>query len=451
VVVDNQQGKLSRLDLQGNNCLFINSVGSVCSVSREGVKVLVDGCIGFRCYAHGIITLPLEKQRRVIERRDHAGRLQDTIDLQFQLSRSWMISTSGNEIITTKHDTIEKVDLRTRIACTIAGSTGKPGYKDGHGADARFHHLKAPNQHDENRIIVRDIQPDGSSRICRVDLATYEVCTLRIRGIEDVKVAHFSCVFPNLLLISEEGVLYQANLSEAEDVHASTFRTDMAAVDWSEPVQEIQFRLSDGPTVRADGRVLCARSQYFAAMLDPDRGFKESQGIVDLVGTHADADALRAVLKYLSTDEFDIVKQPQPQHKQRGQPESDGRSEAANSTRAGTGSAYLEQAIFCLHVAQLADQYQLPRLAGLAEAFVVRVALPDRDDLVLPLLEASFGTGCAVEEACWEAFRKRAVAIVNAMGQDSLATLVARSPQLGAQLVLSLARMVQPTIDMTAS
>jgi hypothetical protein len=360
-----------------------------------------------------------------------------------------MISTSGNEIITTKHETVEKVNLLTptRDSCTIAGSQGKPGCRDGHGADARFHHLKAPNQHDDTSIVVRDIQPDGKSRICRVDLATYEVSTLKIRGIEDLNVAHFSCVFPNLLLLTNDGVLYQANLSETEDIYASSFGTDMAAVDWSEPMQEVKFKLSDGATVRADRRVLRARSGYFAAMLDPERGFKESQGTVDLVGKHTDAEALRAVLRYLTTDEFDVPVHGKQSSRKRDSVETDGDSAEVESRNA----IFLDQALFCLRVVQLADQYQLPRLVGLAEAFIVRVALPGREALVLPLLEASFGTGCAVEEACWDAFRKRAASVVAALGQEELARLMARAPQLGARLLLELARMVHPVSDVAAS
>jgi len=294
--------------------------------------------------------------------------------------------------------------LESQSKTTVAGRQGEPGNCDGHGANARFNKLKVPVRIDAKRFLVRDQLPGGATRICFFDLATHEVSTVDVRGVETLENAMCGFVFPDMLLLAPDGVLYHANLSE--DVHASTFSSDMCTVNWSEPV-EVQFLLAPDVVVNADRRFLCARSQYFSAMLQP--GFREAQGLVDLTASAAEPDAFRAVLAYLMTDELNLEEAP-----------------------------LLDQALLCLRVAALSDQYQLQRLVGLAVTFVVRVALP-HDSLVLTLLEQTLDSGSRVEQACWDAVGRRPVAVCES---TEMTQLFSRTPQLAARLSLHLARLV---------
>merc|ERR1712232_1325903 len=120
-------------------------------------------------------------------------------------------------------------------------------------------------------------------------------------------------------------------------------------------------------------------------MFNPEHEMQETQNaVVDLTKSPVDPESFQAVLTYLATDELSFP------HDITLFPETHGAPTAPTPTPASSALCSigsLESALYCLSVIELADQYQLPRLAQLAECYILHVVLPNRDHFVLRLLE----------------------------------------------------------------
>lgn len=206
------------------------------------------------------------------------------------------------------------------------------------------------------------------------------------------------------------------------------------SIQWSDAVQ-VDFSFSNGEIVRADRRVLVARSKYFAAMLNEGYGLAESTGsVVDLTKSPVEPAAFRAILAYLVTDCFDPLN-----------PGFDGAGAACSAGEKRPGSALsqdvkdvssLEQAMHAVDVAEFADQYQLPRLAKLAEAFVLNYALNDRTALqLLARVAGAGGSGGSLERACWSLLTDRGRTILETAGRAEVAKFCTATPALAAELL----------------
>lgn len=157
---------------------------------------------------------------------------------------------------------------------------------------------------------------------------------------------------------------------------------ELHGVDWAGPFEAVRFRLScscseaaggsagsraEEEVLGVDRRVLCARSEYFRAMLRS--GMQEAaSGIVDLP-PDVGSSAFRCLVDYLHTDHIDPLRAS---------------GVCGTSPEELESSALAKCAVLCLEVARLADTYQLLRLRRLAEAFVHTHAL--RVETVLPLV-----------------------------------------------------------------
>jgi len=317
---------------------------------------------------------------------------------------------------------LKKVDIRAKQIKLIAGSTvsHERGFQDGYGEDARFESLCRPTYTSAtNSLLIRDIQPGFISRVCLVDLVSCKVNTLEIQGLEMRSLLHVGLRFPHVFMLTREHHLYYVDLNV--DVLESTFLRDMTAVDWSAPCN-VEFRLPSGAVISADRRVLSARSSYFAAMLSPAHGMKESRGeCVDFTATDINPDAFRAVISYLATDDLHLSC----------------RDGAMNTET----EVVLQDALFCIEVVALADRYELPRLQRIAEAFVINVALLRCDSLVLPLLQKSWQTDSLIGKACWEHIDQHAARIFRNIGRERLTSFLAKAPpNLAAEMLLRVAK-----------
>jgi len=416
----------------GRELFFINGSGAICKVQcGAGVSVLSEVNAAFLAvYADGILALRGDGDGKVLERRDASGALVDTLDFPFRLPPCYVVSARGQEVIYSTMTSLHKIDLSTKEVILIAGHCKQKGCQDGHGTHARFNCLRLP-QYDaaSNSVFIRDWLADSTSRFCHVDLVTLRVTTLEIGGLEGQRISSSAVSFPHLYAITADGALFYADLRE--DSSSSTFHRDMAAVDWSAP-SAVEFRLAGGAVVHADRRVLSARSAYFAAMLRPDHGLRESGGVaIDLTSSPVDPRAFCAVLSYLATDELYLGGAVQCRS------EGEGRGVRQDDEA-------LARALLCVGVAELADQYQLLRLVRLAEARALREALqPGRDALVLPLLERTCGSGGAVEQACWSSLADRPLTVLRAAGEATVARVLERSPRLRLRLLYLFAEDLQ--------
>lgn len=427
VVASGLGTNLHALKPWGGDLLFGDD-GRICKAVRGGgVSVLVESNTSFfACYEHGILAVRKGQQHKILERRDTNGSLVETMELPFGIPGFVVTSARGDEIVCARGSQIWKVDLRTRKRVLIAGQEER-GRLDGYGTDAQFHDLRSPCKHGNNHILIRDEQPDSTSRWCRVNLLTHEVTTVEILGLERMVLAGVAYEYPHLFAVTQDGVFYHSDLTE--DTTATTFSEDVARLDWSEPM-EAEFKLPGSVTVRADRRILCARSKYFAAMLSAEHGLQEAQSsVVDLSRSPLDVPAFRSVLVYLASDELSFLAA------------EDLAVSAGSTARECETEDILRCALFCLRVAALADQYQLQRLVRLAEAFVLNVAIPGRDCLVLPLLDQTLETGSAVERACFEAIETKLAAVLTATGSEEVTRILSRSPRLGAKLLFRIAKI----------
>jgi len=263
----------------------------------------------------------------------------------------------------------------------IAGHPKAGGRRDGFAADARFTHLKRP-------VLTRTYAyvREADNRFCRLNLETFEVTTLQLRGIDPSGIETYGVTPDGKMMFVVFGGPLRIYVADTTDALESTFFSDMELIDWSSTHKRtiVEFIAGrDRKIYRADRRILEARCEYFRSMLSGGMRETNTGKPIDLgedVG-----DALSAIFRFLHTDHFVPVSPP-------------------SAVMTMGEQEVLKVAKFVLEVHNLADRFLLPRLGNQCEVFLSDFAL--RKSLILPLLanvaespnRASLAT---LETACW--------------------------------------------------
>lgn len=323
-----------------------------------------------------------------LERKNSLGELTASIEG----GRGRVISFDANSYLTSGQDghvyfssktCVYRWNLLERNVECIAGHPKAPGRRDGFGTDARFTHLKRPVL--TNRFAyVRE----SDNRFCRIDLETFEVTTLQLRGVERDAIETYGITPDGRMMFVISSLPFSIYTADTNDCLESTFQRDMRSVDWacssgSRLVELVAGR--DRRVFTADSRILQARSSYFRSMLTGGMREASSSSAIDL-GEDVPGEALGVLLHFLHTDTFEPVPPPS-----RAPDLSD--EEMWKTTK------------LSLEVHTLADRFLLPRLARLCEVFLSEAAL--RTSTVLPLLASiteqprRFSLA-GLESACWD-------------------------------------------------
>lgn len=323
-----------------------------------------------------------------LERRSPNGEIVASIEG----GRGKVISFEANSYLTAGQDghvyfssktCIYRWNTQERTVECIAGHPKASGRRDGFGSGARFTHLKRP-------VLTRRFAyvRESDNRFCRIDLETFEVSTLQLRGVENTQIETYGVTPDGRLMFLIFTAPFRIFTAETTDALESTFCSDMRRVDWtgtSGARVDVEFIAGrDRRVFKADGRILEARSTYFRSMLSG--GMREAlHGFPIELGEDVNEEALLALLHFLHTDQFEPETPPTRV--------LDCRDEDV-----------LRVARFTLDVHTLADRFLLPRLARLCEVFLSDFAL--RACTVLPLLASitsprrqSLGH---LEAACWD-------------------------------------------------
>eukprot|EP00928_Gymnodinium_smaydae_P015151 TRINITY_DN15553_c0_g2_i2.p1 TRINITY_DN15553_c0_g2~~TRINITY_DN15553_c0_g2_i2.p1 ORF type:complete len:633 (+),score=125.27 TRINITY_DN15553_c0_g2_i2:76-1899(+) len=329
-----------------------------------------------------------------LERRNPAGELMESIDggrgkvISFE-ANSYLTAGQDGYVYFTSRTCVYRWNNKERTVECIAGHAKAAGRRDGFGSDARFTHLKRP-------VLTRRYAyvRESDNRFCRVNLSTFEVSTLHLRGVDPAGIETYGVTSDGakmfLIFVAPQLRIF---IADTADLLESTFTQDMRRVDWTGARgARVHVELIAGPerkVFQADGRILEARSAYFRSMLTGGLREAKRDGSAEPIdlGEDVPGDALLAVLHFLHTDQFDLL-----------DPSQTLAADAASDEDA------LRLAKLALQVHALADRFLLSRLARLCEVFLAEVAL--RPSLVLPLL-ASLTSPCrrpnlaGLEAACW--------------------------------------------------
>eukprot|EP00397_Hematodinium_sp_SG-2012_P002118 GEMP01002124.1.p1 GENE.GEMP01002124.1~~GEMP01002124.1.p1 ORF type:complete len:538 (+),score=62.12 GEMP01002124.1:74-1687(+) len=285
--------------------------------------------------------------------------------------RGKIVSFDANSYLTAGPDGYVYFSSRTcvyrwdpdeKVVESVAGHPKCAGQRDGYGADARFTHLKRPvlTMH---HAYVRE----NDNRFCRIDLKTFEVRTLELRGVDFRAITTYGVMREGQRMFVLCGDPFRLYGAPTWDVTASTFSKDMMSINWCRSIDEavdtsrnpVDLKTDDNVILRADGRVLMARSPYFRQLLSPESNFREAK----LCSNHEPitlrgvcSRALRSVLYYLHTDSFEPV--------------------PLQDLEQISDEKIIEWATFALEVQRLADRFLLPRLQKLCEMFIVATVRP---------------------------------------------------------------------------
>mmetsp|Transcript_136209 Transcript_136209/g.236820 ORF Transcript_136209/g.236820 Transcript_136209/m.236820 type:complete len:520 (-) Transcript_136209:96-1655(-) len=358
-----------------------------------------------------------------LERRSSNGDLLATIEG----SRGKVISFEANSYLTSGQDghvyfssktCVYRWNHQERTVECIAGHPKSAGRRDGFGTDARFTHLKRP-------VLTRNFAyvRESDNRFCRIDLTTYEVATLQMRGIEHGSIETYGVTPDGRIMFLICTVPFRIFTAETVDTLESTFFADMRRVQWLNKAASgsrvtVEFIAGrNKERIVADKRILEARSTYFRSMFSG--GMREAcadTGPIDL-GDDVNAEAMEALLHFLHTDTFEPVTPPSHVMDMRDE-------------------EVLRHSNFALEVHTLADRFLLPRLARLCEVFLSDFAL--RSSLVLPLLANITSPRrpslANLEAACWS-FLEDNWAFVKHSQQSIVDELVATGHPLASELI----------------
>lgn len=323
-----------------------------------------------------------------LERRSCNGELAASIEggrgkvISFE-ANSYLTSGQDGHVYFSSKTCVYRWNHQERTVECIAGHPKASGRRDGFGTDARFTHLKRPVL-TSRFAYVRE----SDNRFCRVDLETFEVATLQLRGVEP-GAETYGVTPDGRMMFLIFTVPFRIFTAETTDALESTFCSDMRRVDWtgaSGARVHVEFVAGRERRVyRADGRILEARSAYFRSMLSGGMREASHQGSPIDLGEDVVGEALHALLHFLHTDHFEPVTPPSRAYEMRDE-------------------EVLRLAKFTLEVHTLADRFLLPRLARLCEVFLSDYAL--RTAIVLPMLASVTSPRrpslANLEAACWE-------------------------------------------------
>merc|ERR1719291_1512865 len=325
---------------------------------------------------------------RLERQRGSTGELSSSIEggrgkvISFEANSYLAAGQDGNVYFSSKTCIFRWNTLERTVEC-IAGHPKIAGRRDGFGSDARFTHLKRP-------VITPHFAyvRESDNRFCRVDLETFEVATLQMRGVDTSAIETYGVTPDGQMMFLIFTKPFRIFTAETVDCIESTFQADMQRVDWtgsSGARFHVEFVAGrDRRVYRADGRILEARSAYFRSLLSGGMLESSAGRPVDL-GEDVGGEALEAMLRFLHTDHFDPVSPP---------------SRVLDMSDAEA----LRLARSTLEVHALADRFCLRRLGRLCEVFLSDFAL--RPAIVVPILASitSLRRACmdSLEAACWD-------------------------------------------------
>mmetsp|Transcript_26565 Transcript_26565/g.67988 ORF Transcript_26565/g.67988 Transcript_26565/m.67988 type:complete len:519 (+) Transcript_26565:94-1650(+) len=297
-------------------------------------------------------------------------------------ANSYLTSGQDGHVYFSSKTCVYRWNNTERTVECIAGHPKASGRRDGFATDARFTHLKRP-------VLTRRFAyvRESDNRFCRIDLETFEVATLQLRGVEPSAIETYGVTPDGRMMFLIFSMPFRIFTAETTDALESTFCSDMQRVDWtgvSGARCHVEFLAGkDRKVYRADGRILEARSAYFRSMLSG--GMREASPCAPIdLGEDVPGDAFDALLHFLHTDHFEPATPP---------------SRAFDMH----DEELLRLARFVLEVHTLADRFLLPRLARLCEVFLSDYAL--RASVVLPMLASITAPRrpslANLEAACW--------------------------------------------------
>jgi len=338
-------------------------------------------------------------------------------------ANSYLTAGPDGYIYFSSRTCIYRWDPEEKVVESVAGHPKLPGQRDGFGADARFTHLKRPVLTKEHAYVR-----ENDNRFCRIDLKTFEVRTLELRGIDFRTITTYGIMKEGnrmFVLCGDPFRIYEATTC---DVAASTFTKDMESIDWSRSTPSgldtrnpVDLKAEDDVVLRVDGRVLMARSPYFRRLLSPESNFREGQQSSEnepIVLRGVSSRALRSVLHYIHTDAFEPVSKEE--------------LERIAEDKVN------DWAMFALDVQKLADRFLIPRLQKLCEMFIVASIRPATVLSVWCAIHENSmtGKGLILEKAIAQYVEDNWTTIRDGY-PETLRMVVERQGQLALQLLLS--------------
>jgi len=298
-------------------------------------------------------------------------------------ANSYLTSGQDGHVYFSSKTCLYRWNHQERTVECIAGHPKASGRRDGFATDARFTHLKRP-------VLTRRFAyvRESDNRFCRIDLETFEVATLQMRGIEPSHIETYGVTPDGRMMFVIFTVPFRIFTADTTDTMESTLCSDMQRVDWtgaSGARVHVEFVAGkDRCVYRADGRILEARSTYFRSMLSS--GMLETSTVTPInLGDDVAGEAVHAMLHFLYTDHFEPVSPPSRVFDMRDE-------------------EVLRLAKFTLEVHTLADRFLLHRLVRLCEVFLSDFAL--RASIVLPILASVTSPRrpslANLEASCWE-------------------------------------------------
>ena len=194
-------------------------------------------------------------------------------------------------------------------------------------------------------------------------------------------------------------VMFKADIEFPAPANAAEEHV-LHGLDFTEELTTVTIRLSQGPPLLVDKRLLLTRSEYFRDMLAEARWREACSNEIDLsADQRADHRSITAILRYMMSDGFH-----------------------------SSGNLALT-----LTVHALADQY---RLSGLVDKVEAELAMLLSEDTVLPILGHLHGRGTWVESLCWRMLRRNNFKTLR-WQEEKLSQLVHENPELAKQLILA--------------
>lgn len=342
-------------------------------------------------------------------------------------ANSYLTAGSDDPVYFSSKTCVYRWNYVERSVECIAGHPKAAGRRDGFGADARFTHLKRPVIA-ANFAYVRE----SDNRFCRIDLATFEVVTIQLRGVDCETIDTYGVTPDGRMMFVIISSPFRIFTAETLDTLGSTFNADMGRIDWSDQSKArvaVDFCMGkDDRIITAEGRILEARCPYFQSLfLDKLRQSKGDRlGPIHL-GQDVSPEAFHALLHFLHTDCFEPVSPPSKMLYME--------SELA-----------LKKALFVLEVHVLADRFILPRLARICEVFLSEYALqpatvlPLLAEVILPPKRVSVAS---FEACCWD-FLEENWKHISSEHASSLRALVEKQHPLAMELLRRAAHVRRP-------
>jgi len=360
---------------------------------------------------------------RLERRRSKTGELAACIDggrgrvISFE-ANSYLTSGQDDQIYFSSKTCIYRWSHQERSVECIAGHPKSAGKRDGFGSDARFTHLKRPVLAGAFAYVR-----ENDNRFCRISLSTFEVVTIQMVGIDADRIETYGITPDGRMMFVIQTSPFRIYTADTTDILASTFDEDMRRIDWTgSSGARVGVEFCVGPSkhiVKADGRILEARSTYFRSMLSG--GMREAVRDTPInLGEEVSPEALHALLHFLHTDHFEPVSPP-------------------SNIRSMSDEEALKNARFALDVHTLADRFLLPRLVRICEVFLAEFVL--RPTLVLPILAQITAptprilATAALEAACWDYLEEHWKLVQSQ--EDAIRTLVEQRHPLAFELIRS--------------